>query len=292
MARDPEAAASAGRLIDIDLPETFHRYKRTVLLLASALTVLGLSTAVPDAGPDIALGLIKVSLSRVLAEWLLWVAMVYYLVGFALEVRVAQRLNAPILRDQAGAKKYDERLGELSELINRSKDAFEALPKHYDRLMNSADSFDQLLVTPQPEFTDEEAIHLDKLSKPLTGMMLSSRETSRNAAREKILGKWGPVRDLAETVRKGVADHAEAIKYIAVRLEGAERALVSNRREFTALSRSITGERRVQFWLWELSGALGAAAIASLIGLSAVREGLINFWVARPGWLPLLLAVS
>lgn len=99
---------------DMELSESFHRLKRTALLLSTALIVLGLAST-----PDPAvfkLAFTDVSLDVRWVHVLLSAGAIYYAVGFWFEVQVARQLHGAHM-EAADENKFVEMMRRLSKRL-------------------------------------------------------------------------------------------------------------------------------------------------------------------------------
>ncbi|MFC5345362.1 hypothetical protein ACETK8_14120 [Brevundimonas staleyi] len=78
--------------LDMHLPETFHRLKRTVLVFSAAFALLGLG--VPAGKHTIHSGWLDIELTTAVVRWMLWLGGLYYLAGFLLEAQSALLINS------------------------------------------------------------------------------------------------------------------------------------------------------------------------------------------------------
>ena len=80
--------------MDMSIPEAFHRMKRTLLLLCSALLILALASQNSTDLNQIKIGIIEENIPTLYARWMLWLSATYYAFGFYFEFRVASLLNS------------------------------------------------------------------------------------------------------------------------------------------------------------------------------------------------------
>lgn len=146
--------------VDLDIPETFHRLKRTLLLFSVALMVIALGT--PEETYAMNAAVTSITITTLAAKWMLWAAATYYLVGFALEVRLLLRANteamkgagvAGLVNATGGATKW---LGEAEALLARltlleGADLSENSPVRMLNPAGSANTLDQQIASLQRE---------------------------------------------------------------------------------------------------------------------------------------------
>jgi len=114
--------------IDMAIPDSFHRVKRTMMLLSTALVVL--AWAVPDSRTTLKVGYFDSELNTKVVGWLLLAALAYYSAGFYLEIRTAQRVNTGLFDEGLGSLK-DASTG-LSHRLRVAADRLEIFDGHPD----------------------------------------------------------------------------------------------------------------------------------------------------------------
>jgi hypothetical protein len=229
---------------DMRIPETFYRYKRTLILLCAALFVWGLAK-------HSATGVLSVPyIASVLPAWivpaLLWVSALYYAAGFILEVLVAIRLNSELgLRADLPAwqAKLNSYVGGLAldqgDVVTHLRDLAKSTKKTTAFVDNLITEHGTVVVLETPGPTSKTWLNeLRRLQEQTEG-----QEERLNASVENLIEKIG-----------------------------------DTRKAMTRLSDAITGQRKLAFWGWEIGGATAAFIAATVIGFS---NGAVTSWLDR-----------
>lgn len=252
--------------VEMVLPETFHRLKRTVLVLAGVIVLLGL--AVPAETTTLHMTWVDLSLPSDLVRWLLWLAMLYYAWGFGLEVQAARRMNSEVLR-VAGlssfeqyilrtAKAQEDRAGALSTFAEAT----------IESLISRLDSLDQEIMHAPNGLTDVEE---DRL-KAAMHHNYNQRDQAMilNFIKARLLDVLGPGNADTRGIVSRASSLMELIKAAVVQLrevsantKALEVQIAAARHELTRLHREIVGARRTSFFVWELGGAGAAVVVAT-----------------------------
>lgn len=118
-------AAEEPERIELDIPESFHRIKRTLLLLCGTLVLLG--SASPEVVRDLtpAAPLIEPSLTAIRALTLISAA--YYAWGFLHEFLAARRRNRHLL-DPAKLRDLESQLNALTARLGQFADEVASVP--------------------------------------------------------------------------------------------------------------------------------------------------------------------
>lgn len=258
--------------IDMHLPDSFHRLKRTVLLFCAALFVLGL--AQPATSRDLHSTLLDLTLSHALITWLLWGAAAYYLWGFWLEVGTARRLNARILQG-AGAADFDQHLTALSAATRETGDALakEIEAQRQSFTYMAANVQKALSILDVPPLNDAQVEEMINDSRDLFARLPRGHETLRDTWTQSWQNAVGP-KDRINKALGAAMDISESMPKLIERLDQAAESqrklaeiLETVASGMRKLNPSIAGSRRVSFWLWECGGAFAAFVGATLVNI-------------------------
>lgn len=253
--------------VDLQVPETFHRLKRTVLLFSSVLIVLSFA----DGDPDHALKLtfVDITLKTDIIRWLVWLAGAYYLFGFAIEARVVRLINSEAMLG-AGMRTVDQALSRIATTISAHQDKMAFATKVIE------DQTDSLSRVPHPATPSEvqafmahaQALVEDekKLDRSVPNWLVTSEQLKR-------LADEGAFHNELERQRVAILSSiAEGIKQFSAGSEPLTSILQSTHSDLNRLSRRIHGDRRFSFWAWEIGGAGGAFILATAMNWP---------WIAR-----------
>lgn len=249
------------------VPETFHRLKRTVMLLCGVLIVLAFSNGVDD--QTLKLTMVEIKLPIELIRWMLWLSAIYYFVGFVTEVQVVRVVNSEAMLG-AGMKTVDRAMAKIGRTVS-----------DFDRKMTSAaayieTSLDSLEVTGiGPDIENFDKVwkeYIGRISNPLIErsrveemyhrtLEVEASHARRLEAMDEILT------GISARVAEGTAARNELQAYIA-----------RTHNELNTLSRRIVGERRVSFWMWEVGGASAAFVFATLFSAPRLIDSLAKYF--------------
>lgn len=269
--------------IDMHLPESFHRLKRTTVLLCATLVVL--SIASPEPMSELTLLLVGgVSLETWKAKVGLWVASAYYYYGFVLEVQSAHRINSKILRSE-GVKEFEARMAEISETIARNAETSSArvvdgLSDHALRFLDEA----KAAVRKQIEALEVKKDPREYLSLvgSITPVQLSQvPESQREAvlkhatvaiaeAQIRARGKLTSTLDTHLGDNSNMASVARQQGEILETQRSLAETMLTLAADLKTLHHQITGARRASFWRWEFGGATAAMVLATIVPLGVV----------------------
>lgn len=248
---DPAGSAAP---TDLQVPETFHRLKRTLLLLCSVLIVLGLAKGAETR--ELKLTMVDVSLHIEIIRSLLWLAALYYLAGFIMEVRIVRLINSEAMLG-AGMKTVEGVFGKISTNIAAAQSTIEQSVKTVTERLHStleASSVENPLTIYLKELGDPSSPYRDP---NLANRMTDLEHRVSNALREQQQVN-GRIESAATLMSNAVRDYDQRQAKFASMLSHLEK-------DFGRLSRRIHGDRRLSFWAWEIGGAVGAFAIATII---------------------------
>jgi hypothetical protein len=255
--------------IDLQLPETFHRLKRTLLLFCSILIVLGLSQGVQTR--ELKLTMVDVSLHVELIRTLLWLAAVYYLIGFAMEVRIVRLVNSEAMLG-AGMKTVEGAFKKIGQNVVATEGTVEQASAAVSSLLKDITSTTLVSVAPST-LTDQ----LTAFGIPMNEEALRSRLTNMEA----MLGN--AVADQRQS-HKDVLDKTErmtlAVETYGKRHEELQGLLARLEKDLGKLSRRIHGDRRISFWAWEIGGATFAFLIATVINAQHLVRNTADFAIS------------
>jgi hypothetical protein len=246
--------AGSSAPIDLQVPETFHRLKRTLLLLCSVLIVLGLAKGAETR--ELKLTMVDVSLHIEIIRSLLWLAAVYYLAGFAMEVRIVRLINSEAMLG-AGMKTVEGAFGKIATNIAAAQSTIDQSVKTATERLQSmleASVFENPMSKFMRELADPSSLHADP---NLSSRMMDLEHRLSNAIREQD-EQNRRIESTAMLMSNAVRDYEQRRASFAHMLSHLEK-------DFGRLSRRIHGDRRLSFWAWEIGGALGAFAIATVI---------------------------
>lgn len=284
----------AQETIDFDLPDAFHRLKRTVLVFSTALFIFHF--AVDSDLSELALPAFgaTVSLPTILVKWMLWGGGFYYLIGFLLEARRSIRLNSQLMKMAAGRtleQHFENLAAEIEPRIEEIQKLGVSLPEAIDNLIAG------LNIPPKASLPTDEEIH-SAVQKGLEGhtagivaftdsvqltasrgqpmgpelkqlqdqFKASEKEAGRLAANGAMVTVRGHVGQANDQMRTLLAD-LRTLKSFESYLESALGVVRANLSDLRQLSRDIHGERRFGFYLWEIASAVTAFVVASAVYL-------------------------
>lgn len=288
--------------IDMKVPETFHRLKRTVLLFSAALILLAL--AEPTAGSTLHAGLLQIELEWRIACAVLWIGGAYYAFGFCLEFMVVRRLNSQYLAEHR-LEDFDRHIAHLTQrLLDFEGAAGRAVNRSLDRLTSIRERHGlarRALLAEHRRIHAEANARVETVRRSLVTLVDKEfRFMAANGGQhsERIVDAADHVASIllaVERVPDGVSGPEEidaaldTSDIVAGIDEGARRAaelrdsLARLQREMTRLNKDVLGSRRVAFYGWETAGALGSFVIATLFQVADYPE--IAFMVVA--WLRL-----
>ena len=265
--------------VELELPETFHRLKRTLVLLSGALVLLGCTT-VPVAE---AVGLLADSTASGLAPTnvtlraCLLVGATYYLIGFLLETRAAHRANADLL-DPAGLQGFEAQISAFARRTEDQIKSFEAVHGTFEPRANAAvaeleaaaaevraDPFTSL-VSSVPAFREAKKMALTSPNPPIHEKLEHEWSAhSRSVLQQRV--------DAAEVRAQRAAGHMNALQEDFRRLlEQTKHLVIVAERAASRmkLNRSVYRDRAFSFWAWDVGGAVVTYAAALLFTVTPV----------------------
>lgn len=272
--------------IDMHLPESFHRLKRTALLFSAALFVLGL--AKPATDRELHSGFLDLTLATSAVQWLLWLGALYYLTGFWLEVETARRLNSQAMRGH-GVTDFEARLRQMGAALEGKTQLYlefiEGAPVQVARRLEELDRdleharavyFGTDMIQNSVRQKAEEAGIDPARSLTVAGNIVGF-VTSQYAEFAQRISR-------AEMTATALSDGLEQWRGAAEASMTAQRELKSDldglATRLKRLHRDITGARRASFWFWEVGGAVVAFIAATVVGLP---------WASITAWVEGLL---
>lgn len=305
--------------IDLDLSEAFHRLKRTVMLFSAGLFLLHF--AVPAETSELALPAFgaKIALATSLVKWLLWAGGFYYVIGFVLEARHSIRMNGPTMKmaqarnlEQHFEKLVVEILSPLSKLEKIGPDLPAAVEGALANLtippVTSLPSRDEIqsvvekamegnLVTlsqvtdivaanalrkrPYDKIGPNEPVSPEFLDALRAQFELAHKTVVQQAANAVMVTVTGHYSDTREKM-KIVEAHLNTLRDYDVQLAGALKVVASTLTGLRQLSRDINGERRMSFYLWEITASVAAFSVATLVNLPWDKLLRLNAWILFP----------
>jgi hypothetical protein len=265
--------AGSSAPIDLQVPDTFHRLKRTLLLFCSILIVLGLAQGAETR--ELKLTMVDVSLHIELIRSLLWLAAVYYLIGFVMEVRIVRLINSEAMLG-AGMKSVENAFAKIGRRIEEAQSTIDAaVTRTTDQLKPIQDA-----ITPHNPLSvviSELAATKNILVDPSTVTRLSAMEHRLGEAIMEQQEQGRTIQHLATGMSNAVDEYVKRRAEMVDLLQRLER-------DFGKLSRRIHGDRRLSFWAWEIGGATSAFFIATVINgshlLRNASDAILTFFGA------------
>ena len=269
-----EEAGTELRARDMVLPESFHRLKRTALLLATALIVMGLAE-LPD--PAVfRLTWMDVQLKVVWVHLLLTAGALYYGWGFLLEVQVARRINS--------AQMSAEDEGQFVAMLGRIRDQLEPSIK---AAASQRDHLGQIVTDLQARIKQagqaEHRVRADVVEavrkaigdreaetgqEPVRGRQsFRDPDVPAGAAADTIIKLWkgeagepplGPPPDYVEDLRNGLEKWIRQAEVMSVSLGDLHLKL-------ERLAPDIARARRLSFWGFECAGVAAPLALGLVL---------------------------
>lgn len=265
--------------IDIDLPDSFHRLKRTALVLSSGLLLLTVAT--PSEQHRVNLAFVDLELKTWTVLVGLWFAAAYYVWGFLMEVRVAERLNSETMRSE-GAKRYDERVSGLAEesaaILSRIDSARATVFNAASRFMYQKDSAERDLKTRSAlediviPFLNGEPVPTHPSKSTL--IRLPGYEGVQKVYEARLEGLLtrindinrsnGPDIEYVKSFRASIENAHSDLEQLKVSTSLLADKLVVAHRDISRMSPRLARERTVSFWIWEVGGVLSAFGVATV----------------------------
>ncbi|MBU1347138.1 MAG: hypothetical protein KKA16_09330 [Alphaproteobacteria bacterium] len=269
------------QLIDMNLPESFHRLKRTVMLFAAAFAILGLSAS--SAEHELHSPFLDIKVATWIVRWILWLGGAYYLVGFLMEALAARQINSKALRGSE-FRRLEQHIESLADRGQVHDEAYEEIEQNW---RNSVSAYEQTLRVyreePYPLYHNKQSI-IELIKSALSDLESDIRaaqsnrsgvdneitrrvEKTSNILSAEISGFYvesPPPPDLAEDVLTGRG--TKWVNELKASSSELSASLETFHRDLTKLSPRITGGRRVSFWIWEIGGAAGAFTLSTIVG--------------------------
>lgn len=264
--------------IDMTLPDSFHRLKRTVLAYAAALIVIGLG--VPAARETVPILGIPLDVPIDTVRILLLIAMCWYAVGFYLEVRTAQLLNCQLLAHD-NTKGFEGRIEKTAEALSMHE---RRLASVSDQVLNAVEELHQVAQRAASAREEYPTQIQDYLRSRLVDLQQSPGMSDRLNPlldREAAVAKaWA--RDISQLVSDALHRSARRDSWLSwtfgeelkeVRGLTAETLAQTEsfRRDVSRISRDVVGARQFSFWAWEVGGAGLTFVAAIIIGFPGIR---------------------
>lgn len=261
--------AGSSAPIDLQVPETFHRLKRTLLLLCSVLIVLGLAQGAQTR--ELKLTMVDVSLHIEIIRSLLWLAALYYLAGFAMEVRIVRLINSEAMLG-AGMKTVEGAFGKIGRSIKESERRVDDAVAEVSGTLN--DILQTTFISVDPTTILNQ---MTKLGIPTSDPAIMTRLTAMDAALSQAMAEQG---ESHRAVLLKTDRMANAVQAYQIRRSEFEDLLNRLEKDLGKLSRRVHGDRRLSFWVWEIGGAAGAFSIATLINGGHLLRNLADFCIS------------
>lgn len=264
--------------LDMNLPDSFHRLKRTVLLFSAALIVLGLSE--PALDRELHAGLVDIRLGTAWAQWLLWLAGLYYLLGFALEVATARRMNSELMLG-AAAMDFDRTCVALAGEVRAKVPAILAGADNIvSRGAVLSNHLAEQLEPATMRWSDADLLRAAFAGRhniaPLTDVSDEAvAQTLRTAIESNLTSTFDQrAHDFSQRIEAGLVD-VRMYNERAADLPGQMADLAEKLEKVSGglqrMHPGIVASRRLSFWAWEIGGASFAFVVATAIGWPPAR---------------------
>lgn len=238
--------------IDMTIPESFHRVKRTVLLFASAIVLVSFSQSTNPS--SITLLGSSVTLPKGLFVGLLLAALIYYVITFRFEADVATRLNAEVM--SRGQSSYQAAIKALAdELRSLGIQTHHPVRFYLETRLPAVQTFHGLY---QNAGRDLTALIREKA--PATGSFIPGDEWLRQPVQSAVAEYFdvppAPLTDahLQELLAK-IGEQEVAIAEVIKKLDAAHD-------DMTKLNSAILGGRRISFMWLEIRATYAFAFVA------------------------------
>lgn len=264
--------------MDMRIPESFHRLKRTLLLFCAAMTVIGL--AAQQGVAKITMGwLDDVTLPLVTVSWLLQFGATYYLWGFIMEALVTRRLNTRLMLT-ASAQSFDDHIKKMGLEFAEQGPRLMAL---YNFVHHTVGLAAERWSVPNNEH--ERDLFRSRVTREVAASLREEDRLTERQARvveqimveEAFLPK-SPSNELQILISnhlqpaiRRIDEHIDHTHLLIAKLGEASR-------DVTRIEDGILVQRRISFWAWDVGSAILAFIVSSVIlwphlhwwGLSAV----------------------
>ncbi len=280
---------------DMVLSESFHRLKRTTILLATALAVLALAEPGGSGSTAFNLPWVNAQVSLLTAQLIIGTGMIYYAWGFGLEALVSRRLNSAALAASDEGKFVEmlrRREKELSQLFPEMETVRERLfvivGDLQGRLENGRSVEHNIRDRITAVFT--EAVLFERK------MAIQLQSLPQGGLRPIPVEDDGAAQRIASYTRRLIKDYMQAgdrpmgepptylsetiasIDSWAARADEVASALKQVQRDLRRLSVDLGRERMASFWGFEVGGV--AVAVVAALALTACS------YLAVPGTQP------
>lgn len=257
--------------VELQLSDSFHRIKRTLLLFCGALVVLGCTSPGAGDGQATLITTLAPSLtpSLVVLRALLLVAAAYYFWGFLHEFRAAHRQNADLL-DADSLPQYEEQvrsfasqlsghLASLAPVVGSSGATLERALNHVEKATEYLKGDIAGQIRSFLYSLDEGSGHLRNSDDA------TARQKYLDQQIETAAGHWGRVLVQSNgNVTDGRGEVRQVLSDFSQLQQSTDRlaALAQKAADRIKLNKAIYGDRAISFFGWEFGGGIGAFAAA------------------------------
>lgn len=276
-------SAEPDRIYDLDLPEGFHRNRRTMLIFTAAALVVGIARVAEGGSVNGLWG--NVALDRHVAWFLLWGAASYYAAGFAIDARAASRQwsKFALKHSKEGVDAAIDALGTALMRVAAQLDQASIrapLKAPTPVLQVGLEAFWRALAASAtaglPPVPGDGRVTHEELERLLPAVKRADRtlELGLKKLQEQIQRR-------DDHVDTAIAELGPQIEAFRSQADEAKGLLDDVRRELGRLSPRIITERRWHFYLWEVASPFIFFAFVTLLGLPLMGLALLDIlkWI-------------
>lgn len=280
MADDEDAKTpSRENRIDMAIPESFHRVKRTLIVVCSILILLAVSKPTTPGDAQLNMQLLSLHVPLSIARGLLWLSAAYYAVGLLLEADTARRVNTRLF--DGGMGSFQDALAGAARRVTQRVNTM--LMSEMDLPFDARDAVERIRQIKVDVYKERalELLEIKTLSiRNLTNLDKEPAETMRRILSEIIAetstdttGLQHQLRTDLERIEQRLDLNQETVGRVLTEIEAASTDL-------TKLSRRIAGSRRASFWYWEVGAGIALFGLATICTIHAQFPNIWTRFVA------------
>lgn len=262
--------------IDMAIPESFHRVKRTLIILCSILILLAVSKPENSDDAFFNMQLLSLHVPMAPARLLLWLSAAYYFIGLCLEADTARRVNTRLF--DGGMGTFQDALAAAAQKVARRTDNVENSERNLS--LDAREAIERIKQI-KVDIAKDRALELLDLKmvsvRNLVDVDKNPNETMRRIVSEVITETPSDTASLQQHLKNdlGLLEHRlgrhdEVIGRLLAEVEAASKDL-------TKLSRRIAGSRRASFWYWEIGAGVALFGMATI---ATIHAQFPNIWTS------------
>lgn len=253
---------------EVEVPETFHRLKRTAILLSAALIILVFST--PDDTRIFKLTFVDLAVPALPALVMLWLSAAYYFAGFRLEYRMVRQFNSEALDDKSGPyhAKIEQVADRITAIVRKAEIDASSVTSHFQQglsqishglkyIMKFEDLFDPARRAALSTAAKNDPEVMKKRSR--AAEMLEKAETELE-----LLQIISLIDNQVRVSQEYISNAQSRLDELVENTEGMSKSIRREHERLKALSPRIYRERRILLTWWEYRATAALFIVATI----------------------------